>query len=87
MKRPEKKKHTSQEHHFDEYLKLGYNQACDDHDKFEPTCEEIEEIIDRNMSERSHVTKDDQYSGLVVHPNIHLVKDTAQAIHKRLRGE
>jgi len=93
MKRPEKKERNPnifalydtdivKESHA-----VGYNQAIDDMDKFEPTVEEIEEIIDRNMSERSHVTKDDQYSGLVVHPNIHLVKDTAQAIHKRLRGE
>jgi len=103
MKRPEKKELSNEGNRCvqvgEDYI-VGYNQSCDDWEKWTekcqedfisvsslPSCKEIEEIIDRHMSERSHITKDDQYSGLVVHPNIHLVKDTAKAIHKRLRGE
>ena len=84
MKRPEKKERNPnifalydtdivKESHA-----VGYNQACDDHDKFEPTCEEIEEI----MTDHYWDSLEGERGILERH-----CKFLAKAIHKRLTKE
>jgi len=54
---------------------VGYNKSCDDWEEYhQPTVEEIEEIIFKNV-ERTDFS-------ITLHST-----DLAQAIHKRLRGE
>ena len=83
MKRPEKKE-CSDENPYnclecgDEGWVYGYNQAIDDMDKFEPTVEEIEEI----MTDHYWDSLEGERGILERH-----CKFLAKAIHKRLTKE
>ena len=88
MKRPKKKEISCEDTSYAQLEEIGYNQACDDWEKWTekcqedfisvsslPSCKEIEEII--KNSDLSYFTD-------VIDKEI---KELTKALHKRLRGE
>ena len=78
MKRPEKKEINKNKYSTDQLrYPFGYNQACDDYEKFLPSEEEIIEVIANH------------YELFKPYPKHTLLefKKIAKAISKRIRGE
>ncbi len=85
MNKPEKKKIPKRKKYdsviavvMDLHKNIGYNQACDEYDKFLPSEEEIAEILGQ-----CYTTKENQWKQV----DSTLMKTIVSAISKRIRGE
>lgn len=80
MKKPEKKKVDMNRKANERRYPIGYNQACDDWEKFLPNKQEIENIIDKWINNNNLGNYDKM-------PKLKEYNELAQAIYKRSKGE
>ena len=78
MNKPEKKEYLYNDSEELFYVKIGYNQAIDDYEKFLPNGEEILELI---MKQPREISEDGDCGGYLNE------KDLAKAIAKRIGKE